>query len=140
MAPGSTIAAGWVPAEAAGRLLVRRHSAGADSHSTAGDGVVIADNRDQLAAAITRLLQPSGLDLGDAAVGSVMLQAHVPGKIHFYVGVAWKGELLAGFAVDKLEGEPMGPTTASRYFRSKPMHELTARLARGFNLTGIFSP
>ena len=29
MAPGSTRAAGWVPAEAAGTLLARRHSAAA---------------------------------------------------------------------------------------------------------------
>ena len=115
-------------------LVVKR------SQSTAGDGVAIAQNRDELAAALTRLLQPAGLDFGDSTVGRVMLQAHVPGRIHFYVAVAWKGELLAGFAVDKLEGEPLGPTTASRYIRSKAMHELTARLAKGFNLTGIFSP
>lgn len=115
-------------------LVVKR------SQSTAGEGVAIAQNRDELAAALTRLLQPAGLDFGDSAVGSVMLQAHVPGQVHFYVAVAWKGELLAGFAVDKLEGEPLGPTTASRYFRSNAMHELTARLAKGFGLTGIFSP
>jgi hypothetical protein len=110
------------------------------SQSTAGEGVAICANRDELAAALSRLLQPGGLDLGDSTVGSVELQAHIPGRIHFYVAVAWKGELLAGFAVDKLEGEPMGPTTASRYFRSKAMHDLTARLAKGFGLTGIFSP
>ena len=115
-------------------LVVRR------SQSTAGEGVAIVHSSDELAAAMTRLLQPAGLDFGDSTVGSVMLQAHIPGRAHFYVGVAWKGELLAGFAVDKLEGDPLGPPTASRYFRSKAMHELTARLAKGFDLTGIFSP
>ena len=115
-------------------LVVKR------GQSTAGDGVAICQNRDELATALTRLLRTDGLDFGDAAVGSVVLQAHVRGTIHFYVGVAWQGELLAGFACEKLEGEPMGPTTATRYFRSKAMHELTARLARGFGLTGIFSP
>jgi biotin carboxylase len=115
-------------------LVVKR------SQSTAGDGVAICKNRDELSAAVTRLTRPGSLDFGDSSLGSVVLQAHVPGRIHFYVAAAWKGDLLAGFAVEKLEGEPMGPTTASRYFRSKAMHELTARLARGFGLTGIFSP
>jgi len=115
-------------------LVVKR------GQSTAGDGVAICQNRDELAAAITSLLRPAGLDFGDSAVGSVVLQAHERGRIHFYVAAAWQGELLAGFACEKLEGEPMGPTTATRYFRSKAMHDLTARLARGFGLTGIFSP
>ena len=115
-------------------LVVKR------GQSTAGDGVAICGNRDELAAALTRFLMPGGLDFGDLTVGSVALQAHVPGRIHFYMGAAWKGELLTGVAVEKLEGEPMGPTTASRYFRSKAMHDLTAKLTRGFGLTGIFSP
>jgi hypothetical protein len=115
-------------------LVVKR------SQSTAGDGVAICQNRDELATALPRLLQPGGLDFGDSTIGSVVLQAHVPGRIHFYVAAAWKGKLLAGFAAEKLDGEPLGPTTASRYFRSKAMHDLTARLARGFDLTGIFSP
>ena len=110
------------------------------SQSTAGEGVVIARNRDELAGAISRLSQSDGLDFGDSTLGSVVLQAHVAGRIYFYVAAAWKGQLLAGFAVEKLEGEPLGPTTASRYVRSKAMHELTGRLAKGFGLSGIFSP
>jgi len=110
------------------------------SQSTAGDGVAICQDRDALGAAFARLAAPAALDFGDSATGQVVLQAHVPGRVHFYMGSAWKGELLAGVAVEKLEGEPMGPTSVSRYFRSKPMHDFTARLARGFALTGVFSP
>ena len=110
------------------------------SQSTAGDGVAICQDRDALGAAFARLAAPAALDFGDSATGKVVLQAHVPGRVHFYMGSAWKGELLAGVAVEKLEGEPMGPTSVSRYFRSKPMHDFTARLARGFALTGVFSP
>lgn len=110
------------------------------SQSTAGDGVAICKDGAELTAAIARLLVPLPIDFGDAAVGRVMLQAHIPGRIHFYTAAAWKGELLAGVAVEKMEGEAMGPSSAVRYYRSRPMHDFTARLARGFGLTGIFSP
>ena len=64
------------------------------SQSTAGDGVAICQDRDALGAAFARLAAPAALDFGDSATGKVVLQAHVPGRVHFYMGSAWKGGCL----------------------------------------------
>jgi hypothetical protein len=110
------------------------------SHSTAGDGVAICMDRDEFAREFTRLTASPALDLDDFERGRLVLRAHIPGRIHFYTAAAWKGSLLSGIAVEKLEGEPKGPTSVVRYFRSPAMREMTSRLTRGFGLTGIFSP
>lgn len=110
------------------------------SHSTAGDGVAICADRAALDREFARLAAMPALDLDDLAPGQILLQAYVAGTIHFYTAVAWRGALVSGVAVEKIEGERRGPTSAVRYFRSPSMHAASARLATGFGLTGIFSP
>lgn len=110
------------------------------SHSTAGEGVALCADRSELRREFTRLVAIPSLDFGDVSVGRVVLQEFVPGTIYFYTAVAWRGRLVSGVAVKKIEGERKGPTSTVRYFRSPQMHEATACIARGFGLTGIFSP
>lgn len=110
------------------------------SHSTAGEGVALCPDRAELRREFSRLRATPLLDFDDISAGKILLQAFVAGTIHFYTAVAWRGRLVSGVAVEKIEGERKGPTSAVRYFHSAPMHEATARVSHGFGLTGIFSP
>jgi predicted ATP-grasp superfamily ATP-dependent carboligase len=109
-------------------------------HSTAGEGVAICADPTRIAAAFAKLTQGDSTGLPEAHVGRLLAQAHVPGKIQYYAGVAWKGDLVSGMAVEKLAGEPKGPSSVSRYFRSDELRDFSTRLARGFEMTGIFAP
>ena len=110
------------------------------SHSTAGEGVALCADQAMVDREFARLMATPALDLDDLATGQIVLQKFIAGTIHFYTAVAWRGALVSGVAVEKVEGEHKGPTSAVRYFRSPQMHAATARLAAGFGITGIFSP
>jgi hypothetical protein len=110
------------------------------SHSTAGEGVALCADQAMVDREFARLMATPALDLDDLAAGQIVLQEFIAGTIHFYTAVAWRGALVSGVAVEKIEGERKGPTSAVRYFRSPQMHAATARLAAGFRITGIFSP
>ena len=109
-------------------------------YSTAGDGVEICADRRELAQAFVSLRRPDQTGLGGANDGRLLVQAHVPGKIQYYAGVTWKGALISGMAVEKVVGEPKGPSTVSRYFRSDTLRDFSAKLASGFGMSGIFAP
>lgn len=108
--------------------------------STAGEGVAVCANESEFGAAFARLLAAPGLALADAPADRLLIQAFIPGRTQYYAAAAWKGTLLAGFAAEKVAGSPLGPATVARYFRSPPLREATAVLARGFGMTGLFSP
>ncbi|MEP6996573.1 MAG: hypothetical protein ABI900_02940 [Betaproteobacteria bacterium] len=110
------------------------------SHSTAGEAVAICADQALADRQFARLVAMPALDLDDLSAGRIVLQAYIAGTIHFYTAVAWRGVLVSGVAVEKIEGERKGPTSAVRYFRSPQMHAASARLAAGFGITGIFSP
>jgi hypothetical protein len=110
------------------------------SHSTAGEGVAVCADQGTVDREFARLIATPALDLDDLATGQIVLQEFIAGNIHFYTAVAWRGALVSGVAVEKIEGELKGPTSAVRYFASPQMHAATARLAAGFGITGIFSP
>jgi hypothetical protein len=110
------------------------------SHSTAGEGVAVCADQGTVDREFARLMATPALDLDDLATGQIVFQEFIAGKIHFYTAVAWRGALVSGVAVEKIEGEIKGPTSAVRYFASPQMHAATARLAAGFGITGIFSP
>jgi hypothetical protein len=110
------------------------------SHSTAGEGVALCADQVMVDREFARLMATPALDLDDLAAGQIVLQEFIAGKIHFYTAVAWRGALVSGVAVEKIEGELKGPTSAVRYFGSPQMHAATARLTAGFGITGIFSP
>ena len=109
-------------------------------HSTAGHGVEICANPEELSQAFVTLRRPDKTGLADSDDGRLLVQAHVAGKIQYYAGVAWKGALISGAAVEKLAGEPKGPSTVSRYFRSDALRDASVRLAQGFGMSGIFAP
>ena len=110
------------------------------SHSTAGEGVAVCADQGTVDREFARLMATPALDLDDLATGQIVLQEFIAGNIHFYTAVAWRGALVSGVAVEKIEGELKGPTSAVRYFASPQMHAATARLTAGFGITGIFSP
>jgi len=110
------------------------------SHSAAGAGVAVCTSRTELAQAVTTLLRPEALDFGDAEHGRVLVQAHVPGTTHYHNAVAWKGELLAGQASEQLAATQRGPASVVRYYHSPQLRAITATLARGFGISGVFVP
>jgi hypothetical protein len=110
------------------------------SQSTAGGGVAIVADRDELARELAQFLRPEASQLGDAGGGRVMVQAYIPGSIHYCTAAAWKGSLIASLAVDKLAGAPAGPACVVRCFRSPTLRDCAEKLVRGFGVTGMCSP
>ena len=107
--------------------------------SFAGNGVAICRGPGELALAFRELPALRALDLGDAGDGELLVQAHVPGRGMYYQIAAWKGNFLAGMAVDKLVASPSptGPATVVRYRRSPELRDFAQRLVRGFGITGL---
>ena len=109
-------------------------------HSSAGKGVAICTGRDELRREYAALSAPDALNLGDSSDGRVLAQAYIPGRIHYYNSVAWKGTLLAGQASEQLAATLRGPASVVRYYHSPELRNVSARLARGFGLTGVYVP
>ncbi len=67
--------------------------------------------------------------------------AETAGPLVSYPAAAWKGELLSGYAAEKLvvHPEPEGPSTVSRYHRSPALRAMAGTLAKGLGITGFFS-
>lgn len=110
------------------------------SHSSAGQGVAICNNHSELLSAFATLSQPPELNLGDARDGMLLVQAHIPGTSHYHNSVAWKGMLLAGQASVQLAATPKGPASAVRYYHSPELRAISAALAAGFGISGIYVP
>jgi len=109
-------------------------------HSFAGQGVAICANRDELLRAFAEFTRANARDLGDIHVNRHLIQARMPGLAHVYIATAWDGELLAGWAGEKLVAnpEPTGPPTVGRHFNSPRLREITTALAKGFGINGHF--
>lgn len=110
------------------------------SHSSAGQGVAICSDRGELLREFATLSRPEMLNLGDARDGFLLVQAHIPGRAHYHNSVAWKGVLLAGQASIQLAAIPRGPASVTRYYRSPELRTISATLAAGFGITGIYVP
>ena len=109
-------------------------------HSTAGDGVEICADRADLERWMAAFRNPA-LDLLDSS-DKLLIQKHIAGRTRFYPAMAWNGELLTGYAGEKLVGSATakGPPTVNRYSRSPALREVARKLAAGFGITGFFSP
>jgi hypothetical protein len=109
-------------------------------HGFAGQGVAICADRDELARAFADFTAANATDLGDSTPDRHLVQVRVPGSTNYYLATAWQGDLLAGWASEKVVAnpEPAGPPTVTRHFRSPRMREITAALARGFGISGHF--
>jgi predicted ATP-grasp superfamily ATP-dependent carboligase len=112
------------------------------SQSSAGDGVAICADRSALAQAVVELGRTNGVTLPSGNDSRLVVQAFIRGRTTFYPSMAWQGNLLTGYAGVKLVAnpEPKGPPTVNRYFRSPELREFSAKLARGFGITGFYSP
>jgi hypothetical protein len=110
------------------------------NHSTAGDGVAIAGNRDSLQRAFGELVKVGPLDR--AGTGVWLVQAHIRGRICYENAVAWQGRRLAGFGVDRLvaHGDVKGPAAVIRWFHSPELRDISERLVSGLGLSGFFAP
>lgn len=110
--------------------------------SSAGDGVAICADRVELADAMAELARADTVVLPANGESRLLVQAYIRGGTRFYPSMAWQGNLLTGYAGEKLVAnpEPKGPPTVNRYFRSPALRESAAKLARGFGITGFFSP
>jgi hypothetical protein len=110
-------------------------------HSTAGDGVAICADEAEVAAAFASLSELMAGDFEGVTAPGLLAQAFVDGTIAFYPAAAWKGELLVGYAAERLVAhpEPKGPATVNRYHRSPALREMAIAVAKGFGITGFFS-
>ena len=110
-------------------------------YTTAGDGVRIAANADELAAAMAALAVPNPADLEPDASRRVLVQKHVDGHVCYQNVAAWQGRMLAGYAGDRLEalGGPMGSGTVVRYRDIPELRALSEKLVRAFGMSGLFT-
>jgi len=65
--------------------------------------------------------------------------AFVPGRVQYFHAAAWNGELVAGWALEKIVANPAptGPPTVTRYFSSAALHEATLVLVKSLHMSGF---
>lgn len=109
------------------------------AHGFAGAGVAICAGADDVAAAFDRFSAPQALDFGDTR-SPLLVQAHVPGTVQYYLSTAWQGRLIAGYASEKIVANPhpTGPPTVTRHFRSPQLRSIAESLAAGFGISGHY--
>jgi hypothetical protein len=110
------------------------------SYGTAGEGVAIVRNDDELATAFSKLSVPELHDIAGLADLHLMIQDHIPGRVQYNNLAAWQGRTLAGFAREKLVAHPppKGPSTVSRYYHSSEIQASSEKLVAAFGMTGLF--
>lgn len=109
-------------------------------HGFAGQGVVICADRSEIARAFAGLASADAEDSLGASGGRYLIQAYVHGPIQYFHAAAWRGDLVAGWALEKLIANPapMGPPTVTRYFRSPALREVALTLAKSMGISGLF--
>jgi carbamoyl-phosphate synthase L subunit-like protein len=129
-----TLAAAESFARASGYPVVLKRA-----HGFAGAGVAVCADLNEIARAFAKFREPQALDLGDSS-SRLLVQAHVPGTVRYYLSTAWRGQLIAGYASEKVVAHPhpTGPPTVTRHFRSPQLRAAAAALAAGFGITGHF--
>ena len=110
------------------------------AHAFAGQGVAICASEADLARAISAFGLADARDRRRATPSRYLAQAHVGGPVRYFHAAAWQGELLAGFALEKLVANPAptGPPTITRYFAGSDLRRIAGALARGFGISGLF--
>lgn len=131
----ATLGAAEVFASAHGYPVVLKRD-----ESTAGDGVEIVEARERLAPAFTRLALHNRSGSTGHGAQALVIQARIPGTIHYENTCAWRGERIAGFAVARLAyADAKGPAAVIRCYHSPQIREFSSRLVRGFGMTGLFA-
>jgi hypothetical protein len=136
--PTYAVVADPAAADAFGRangypLVVKR------AHGFGGAGVAICADAEDVAHAFRAFLEPQALDLGEIP-SRLLVQAHVPGSVCYYLATAWQGRLVAGYASEKVVAHPhpTGPPTVTRHFLSPHLRSIAKTLAAGFGISGHF--
>ena len=111
------------------------------SHGFAGEGVALCADRAELAAAWAEFSRPDPLELEGKGGVRLLCQAHIPGRVRLQGIAAWDGDVVAGFAREKLVAHPppKGPSTVTRYLRAPEIREFSETLVRGFGMRGLFA-
>ncbi len=109
-------------------------------HSAAGEGVAVCEDKRSLALEFVRLLDDKSVTFSDATGRQLLVQEYIPGRTQYYAGTTWRGSLLCGYAVEKLDGDRYGPASVVRYYHSPEMEQSATTLAAGFGVTGIIAP
>lgn len=110
------------------------------AHGFAGQGVAICTERESLVRAFAAFAAAEAADIGDGGPPRYLLQAYVSGSVQYFHAAAWQGQLLAGFALEKLIAHPApcGPPTMTRYFAGDALRKTAASLARSLGISGLF--
>ena len=108
--------------------------------STAGEGVALVESADQLASAFEQLARHDPSALMHAETGTLLVQTLIDGDVHYENTAAWNGSRIGGFAVQRLEASDVkGPAAVIRCYRSDEIRDFSAKLVRGFGMTGLFA-
>lgn len=109
-------------------------------HGFAGQGVAICADHGELARAFDAFELANAKEIRAADRNRYLLQAHLTGPVQYFHAVAWQGQLIAGWGLEKLVANPAptGPPTVTRYFPGKVLRQITTDLARGFGISGLF--
>jgi predicted ATP-grasp superfamily ATP-dependent carboligase len=109
-------------------------------HGFAGQGVAICANRSEITRALEAFADADANDPLGGSNGRFLLQTFVAGSVQYFHAVAWRGQLLAGWALEKLVANPspMGPPTVTRYFSSSQLRAIAGALARQMGISGFF--
>ncbi|HSQ82591.1 MAG TPA: hypothetical protein VLU54_15910 [Casimicrobiaceae bacterium] len=109
-------------------------------HGFAGQGVAICTDRGELASAFDAFVAANAQDAHESGGTRLLLQAQVTGQVQHFHATAWRGEIVAGWALDKLIAHPAptGPSTMTRYYAGPGLRRIAADLARGFGISGLF--
>jgi len=107
----------------------------------AGQGVAVVSSRDELATAVTTLLRPDQLDLGERLPPRLLVQAYIAGPHHSQALVAQRGEPLASFAWERFAATApvKGQTSVVRFVQSPATRVNSETLARGLGINGFFN-
>ena len=123
-------------AEAHGYPIVLKRGYG-----SAGEGVAICADGEELSGALTRLTGQAAIDLEGGTRAGILAQAFIAGRVTYYSGAAWRGSVLTGYGSDKIVAfpEPMGPTSVMRYRRAQDLRDFSDKLIGGFGMSGMFT-
>jgi len=111
------------------------------SQTTAGDGVAICNSDAELEQAFIDLAPASAEGLRVSGSTPMLVQKAIDGRSMFYPVAAWKGQLLAGWASEKIVAnpEPKGPATVIRRYCDPVARAAGTKLVAAFGMSGFLN-
>ncbi len=111
-----------------------------NAHGFAGEGVAFCSDRDEFAKSFAQLSRPTVFAPIEPKP-RLLLQRYIEGSAQYFPLAAWRGELVAGWAVERVVGHPAakGPATVVRHLRSAEVRAFAERIVRGFGMSGLLN-